>query len=57
MEAIKPWVSQTIIQYLGTEDEVLISYIFNMLEDKEQVGNVAVAFVFRHDPTSFLFLL
>jgi len=35
LEVIKPWISQQITKLLGFEDEVLIAYVFGLLEEKQ----------------------
>jgi len=35
LEIIKPWISQQITKLLGFEDEVLIGYVFGLLEEKK----------------------
>jgi len=35
LEVIKPWISQQITKLLGFEDEVLIGYVFGLLEEKQ----------------------
>lgn len=32
VETVKPWISQRINEILGFEDEVVIDFVFNMLE-------------------------
>ena len=34
VETIKPWISQRICELLGFEDEVVIDFVFNMLENQ-----------------------
>jgi hypothetical protein len=34
LEVIKPWITKKITELLGFEDEVLIGYIFSLLEAK-----------------------
>jgi len=34
IDVIKPWISQQITKLLGFEDEVLIGYVFGLLEEK-----------------------
>ena len=34
MEVIKPWITTKITEILTLEDDVLINYIFGLLEDK-----------------------
>ena len=34
LEVLKPWIGQKITQYLETEDEVVIGYLFSLLEEK-----------------------
>eukprot|EP01134_Creolimax_fragrantissima_P002967 CFRG2967T1 len=39
LEVIKPWISTRVTELLGIEDDVVISYIFNILEeDKKPSG-------------------
>jgi len=35
LEVIKPWIGEKISQLLGFEDEVLIGYVFGLLEEKQ----------------------
>jgi len=35
LEVIKPWIGQKITQLLGFEDEVVIGYVFSLLEEKQ----------------------
>jgi len=35
LDVIKPWISEKITQLLGFEDEVLIGFIFGLLEEKQ----------------------
>lgn len=35
LSVIKPWITKTLIQLLGFEDDVLIEYVFGILEDEE----------------------
>lgn len=37
LDTIKPWISQRITRILGIEDDVVVEFIFNMLEN-DQVG-------------------
>lgn len=32
LKVIKPWISKKVVEILGFEDDVLIDFIFNMLE-------------------------
>ena len=32
VDTVKPWISQRINEILGFEDEVVIDFVFNMLE-------------------------
>ena len=36
LDTIKPWISKRVTELLGTDDDVLLEFIINMLE-KEQV--------------------
>lgn len=38
LDTIKPWISKRVTELLGTDDDVLLEFIVNMLE-KEQVMN------------------
>ena len=35
LDTIKPWISQRITKILGIEDDVVIEFIFNMLENEQ----------------------
>ena len=43
VDTVKPWISQRINEILGFEDEVVIDFVFNML-DKERVIGVSKGF-------------
>ena len=49
VDTVKPWISQRISEMLGFEDEVVIDFVFNML-DKERVRRII-------GPCRFTFLL
>jgi serine/arginine repetitive matrix protein 1 len=34
LEVLKPWISQKVVEMLEIEDDVVISYIFGLLEEK-----------------------
>lgn len=34
LDVIKPWIAEKVTELLGVEDEVLIGYIFGLLEEK-----------------------
>jgi serine/arginine repetitive matrix protein 1 len=34
MEVIKPWITQKVTELLSLEDDVLINYVFSLLEEK-----------------------
>jgi len=35
LDTIKPWITQRVTQLLGVEDDVVVEFIFNMLEKKQ----------------------
>ena len=35
LNTIKPWITQRVTQLLGVEDDVVVEFIFNMLEKKQ----------------------
>lgn len=35
MGVMKPWITKKVIELLGFEDDVLIEYIYSLLEDPE----------------------
>ena len=35
LDTIKPWITQRITQLLGIEDDVVVEFIFNMLESNQ----------------------
>lgn len=39
LEVIKPWITQRVTEMLGFEDDVVIEFIFNHLEEKVIIGN------------------
>lgn len=40
LDVVKPWITNRVTELLGTEDEVLVDFVFNMLES-EQVMCIA----------------
>jgi serine/arginine repetitive matrix protein 1 len=38
MDVIKPWVAHRVTELIGFEDEVLINFIYSLLEEKEVNG-------------------
>lgn len=42
LDTIKPWISEKITKMLGIEDDVVIEFIFNMLEN-ERVSDLPLA--------------
>lgn len=34
LEVIKPWITQRVTEILGFEDDVVIEFIFNQLDEK-----------------------
>lgn len=34
LEVVKPWITQRVTEILGFEDDVVIEFIFNQLEEK-----------------------
>lgn len=45
LEVIKPWITQRVTEILGFEDDVVIEFIFNQLEEKVTSFNVFIIFV------------
>ncbi len=37
IEALKPWITERITQLLNFEDDVLINYIFSLLEEQVRI--------------------
>lgn len=35
MDVIKPWITKKLIEILGFEDDVVMQYVFNMLESEK----------------------
>jgi serine/arginine repetitive matrix protein 1 len=33
MQVIKPWITQKVVELLGGEDEVVVNYVFGLLEE------------------------
>lgn len=44
LEVIKPWITQRVTEILGFEDDVVIEFIFNQLEEK--VMSMVFNFIF-----------
>lgn len=40
LEVIKPWITQRVTEILGFEDDVVIEFIFNQLEEKVLPSNL-----------------
>jgi serine/arginine repetitive matrix protein 1 len=38
LKVIKPWIAEKVTAKLGFEDDVLISYIYGMLEETVRAG-------------------
>uniref|UniRef100_A0A673LBS0 Serine/arginine repetitive matrix protein 1-like n=3 Tax=Cyprininae TaxID=2743694 RepID=A0A673LBS0_9TELE len=34
LEVVKPWITQRVTEILGFEDDVVIEFVFNQLEEK-----------------------
>lgn len=47
LEVIKPWITQRVTEVLGFEDDVVIEFIFNQLEDKV-MSLLCSCFVFQN---------
>ena len=48
LDTIKPWISKRVTELLGTDDDVLLEFIINMLE-KEQVTQLLIMIIIRRD--------
>ena len=35
LDIIKPWITKKLIDILGAEDDVVMQYVFNMLESEK----------------------
>ena len=35
LDVIKPWITKKLIEILGFEDDVVMQYVFNMLESEK----------------------
>lgn len=46
VETLKPWISQRITELLGIEDDVLVEFVYNQLEEKVSISNLQEAFIF-----------
>uniref|UniRef100_A0A4W4H701 Serine/arginine repetitive matrix protein 1 n=1 Tax=Electrophorus electricus TaxID=8005 RepID=A0A4W4H701_ELEEL len=40
LEVIKPWITQRVTEILGFEDDVVIEFVFNQLEEKNPDGKM-----------------
>lgn len=34
LDVLKPWITMRVNDYLGFEDDVLVEFVFNQLEEK-----------------------
>lgn len=34
LETVKPWITTRVTEFLGFEDDVIIEFVFNHLEEK-----------------------
>lgn len=46
LEVIKPWITKRVTEILGFEDDVVIEFIFNQLEEKVMSLFVFILFLF-----------
>lgn len=46
MDVIRPWIANRVTELLGFEDEVLINFIFGLLEGKVS-GHAPLTFVYE----------
>lgn len=37
LEVIKPWITQRVTEILGFEDDVVVEFVFNQLEEKVSI--------------------
>lgn len=37
LDVLKPWITERVTQILGTEDDVVIEFVFSQLEEKKSV--------------------
>ena len=35
LDTIKPWITQRVTQLLGVEDDIVVEFVFNLLEKKQ----------------------
>ncbi len=49
MDAIKPWITETITKLLNFEDDVLINYIFSLLEEQVNYLDFITLYYFFSD--------
>jgi len=49
LEVIKPWITQRVTEVLGFEDDVVIEFIFNQLDEKVMPSNAhCFFFITKH---------
>lgn len=48
LEVIKPWITQRVNEILGFEDDVVIEFVFNQLEEKVNLTDSALPVVRSH---------
>lgn len=49
LEVIKPWITKRVTEILGFEDDVVIEFIFNQLEEKVMSFFVFILLLFFNE--------
>lgn len=48
LEVVKPWITQRVTEILGFEDDVVIEFVFNQLEEKVDARSALSRCLFTH---------
>lgn len=48
IDTIKPWIAQRVTDLLGLEDDVVVEFVYNQLEEKRviNIDNIPYIFIF-----------
>ncbi len=47
LDVMKPWITTRVTELLGFEDDVVIDFVFNMLENQQVTRDLHVDLVFN----------
>lgn len=47
LDVLRPWISKKITEYLHIEDDVVVEFVYNQLEDKVNICENEIQFTFQ----------